>query len=205
MKKIVLLLILSISFLIARDNPFEPVVSSKNIGMATNLTSTLKSLKIQKIKLPSSVRVLKKVTFKVLNVDGSVSDLSYKVNKKVDWHRDIILSNSNIKIEKISKKISPKNIKVFKFLSFLVNGNTIFIKSKDKMIREMFFAKPYKIAIDFKRDVSFYTKIIRLKKSPFVSIVVGNHGDFYRIVLNLDGEYRYKITKNMQGYFVKLF
>ncbi len=205
MKKLIVLIVISISVLLARDNPFEPVVSSKNIGKATNIKTDIKPLKIQKFKLPSAVRVIKKVKFEVLNVDGSIKELSYNVNKKVDWHNDIILSNSKIQIELNPKKPEPKLIKIFKFLSILTNEKKLLIKTKDTMIRELFFAKPYKIAIDFERNVAFYTKIIKLKNLPFKSIIVGNHGSFYRIVLELDGEYRYKIKKNSNGYLVELF
>jgi hypothetical protein len=189
----------------ARDNPFQVVVSSKNIGKATNIKSNIKSLKIQKFKLPSATRVIKKVKFEVLNVDGSMKELSYDIDKKVDWHNDIILSNSKIQIEPKPKKTEPKLIKIFKFLSILINEKQLLIKTKDNMIRELFFAKPYKIAIDFQRNVAFYTKIVRLKDLSFKSIVVGNHGNFYRVVLELDGEYRYKIKKNSNGYLVELF
>ncbi len=205
MRKIILLSIFLVAILFARDNPFKPVVSSKTLGKATNISSGLKYLKIKKIKLPSSVRVIKSVTFKVLNVDGSIKDLTYKVNEKVDWHNDIILSNSKIKIEDKPKKIEPKVIKVFKFLSVMIDKNRLLIKNKDKMIREMFFSKPYKIVIDFKRDVAFYTKTFDVKDSPFKRIVLGNHGSFYRVVLTLDGDYRYKIKKNSNGYLVELF
>ncbi len=205
MKKFILLLLVSASFLFARDNPFKPIVSNKSLGKATNIKTNLKPLIMEKFKLPSPVRVIKKISFKVLNVDGSISNLSFNVNKKVNWHNDIILSNYKIKIEKKATKIEPKLIKLFKFLSILVNGKQLLIKTKDSMIRELFFAKPYKIAIDFKRNVVFYTKFIKLKNLPFKEIVLGNHGNFYRIVLDLDGEYRYKIKKNSNGYLVELF
>ncbi len=204
MRKIILLSIFLVTVLFARDNPFKPVVSSKTLGKATNVSSGLKYLKIKKIKLPSSTRVIKNVTFKVLNVDGSIKNLSYKVDKKVDWHKDIVLSNSKIKIEDKPKKIEPKMIKVFKFLSIMVDKNRLLIKNSDKMIREMFFSKPYKIVIDFKRKVAFYTKTLNIENSPFKHIVLGNHGSFYRVVLTLDGDYRYKIKKNSNGYLVEL-
>ncbi|NPA73727.1 MAG: AMIN domain-containing protein [Epsilonproteobacteria bacterium] len=205
MRKILFLFVLLVSVLFSRDNPFKPVVSSETMGKATNIKSDLKPLKIEKIKLPSSVRVIKEIAFKVLNVDGSIKELRYKIDKKVDWHKDILISNSELKVESKPKKIAPKELKIFDFLSVLVDGKKLLIKSDDKMIREMFFVKPYKIALDFKRDVSFYTKTFKIENSPFKSITLGNHGSFYRVVLTLDGEYRYKIKKDAEGYLVELF
>lgn len=205
MKKTIILLIALSLALIARDNPFKPVVSNTSMGKATNIDNSYNSLKIEKFKLPSSSRVIKKVKFEILNVDGSISESSFAVDKKVDWHRDIILSNMPIVTDNKPKKIEPKLLKPFKFLSILIDKNKLLLKTKDSMIRELFFAKPYKIAVDLKRNVSFYTKIIALKNLPFKKIVIGNHGKFYRVVMQLDGKYRYKIKKNSNGYLVELF
>ncbi len=205
MKKIIVVFIFLGLVLLARDNPFKPVVSSKSLGKATNIVSTYKSLKVAKFKLPSSSRVLKKIKFEILNVDGSMSEVSFDVNKKVDWHKEIILSNIPIKFNTKPKKIEPKLLKPFKFLTILIDKNKLLLKTKDSIIRELFFSKPYKIAIDLKRDVSFYTKIIKLSKLPFAKIIIGNHGKFYRVVLALDGKYRYKIKKNSNGYLIELF
>ena len=203
-KSVIFMIVLSLA-LIARDNPFKPVVSNSSIGKATNIDNGYKLLKMARFKLPSSSRVIKKVKFEILNVDGSVSESSFVINKKVDWHRYIIISNMPIVTKNVSKKIEPKLLKPFKFLSILIDKNKLLLKTKDSMIRELFFAKPYKIAIDLKRDVSFYTKIIRLKNLPFIKIVIGNHKKFYRVVMQLDGKYRYKIKKNSNGYLVELF
>jgi len=204
MKKIVLILAI-LSFMFARDNPFRPIISSKNIGKATNVSSDIKPLVVQYFKLPSSVRVLKKIKLQVLNVDGSIKEITYDINKKIDWHNDFVIANSKLQIDHKKTKIEPKMLNIFNFLTFLVDQKKLLIKTKDTLIRELFFAKPYKIAIDFKRNVAFYTKTIKLKNSPYSKIIVGNHGNFYRVVLELDGEYRYKIKKNSNGYLVELF
>jgi len=204
-KKIILVLVFLSLALFARDNPFKPVVSSSLLGKATNISTKYKSLKVEKFKLPSSSRVVKKIKFEILNVDGSIREVTFDINKKIDWHRDMIVSNIPIKFQNKTQKIEPKILKPFKFLTILIDKNRLLLKTKDTLIRQLFFSKPYKIAIDFKRQVSFYTKIIKLKKLPFVKVVIGNHGKFYRVVLNLDGQYRYKIKKNSNGYLVKLF
>lgn len=205
MKKFVVGLVFLSLGLLARDNPFKPVVSSKDLGEATNVSKVYQPLKVEKFKLPSSSRVLKKVKLEILNVDGSISEVSYDINKKVDWHQEIILSNIPVKFDSKPKKIEPKLLKPFKFLTILIDKNKLLLKTKDTLIRQLFFSKPYKIAVDLKRDVSFYTKIIKLSKLPFTKIIIGNHGKFYRVVLSLDGKYRYKIKKNSNGYLVELF
>ncbi len=205
MKKIIVAFIFLGLVLLARDNPFKPVVSSHNFGKATNILKEYKPLKVEKFKLPSPSRVLKKVKFEILNVDGSMSEVSFDVDKKVDWHQDIILSNTPIKFEKKPKKVEPMLLKPFKFLTILIDKNRLLIKTKDSLIRELFFSKPYKIALDLKRDVLFYTKTIKLSKAPFAKITIGNHGKFYRVVLALDGKYHYRLKKNSNGYLIELF
>ena len=49
--------------------------------------------------------------------------------------------------------------------------------------------------MDFKRESNLksYTKTIN--NSVFTKIRIGNHKDYYRVVIELDGHYRYKLKK----------
>jgi len=58
--------------------------------------------------------------------------------------------------------------------------------------------------MDFKKDTTFksYTKV--MKKNIFSVIRVGNHSGYYRIVIELDCLYRYKLEKISDGYMIHL-
>ena len=81
----------------------------------------------------------------------------------------------------------------------------IHIVPTSKKIRDFILLKPYKIVIDFKRDASFYTKSVDIKKAPFEKITLGNHNGYYRAVLLLDGSYKYKLTKTLKGYLCEVY
>lgn len=85
----------------------------------------------------------------------------------------------------------------------MAEGNEIKIFTKDLKIRDFLVADPYKIVLDFKRTRSFATKTVDLK-NPFVLATLGEHKDFYRIAILLDGHYRYDLQTFEGGYSIKL-
>ena len=90
------------------------------------------------------------------------------------------------------------------FLSLEVGRKSLKIVTKDKKIRSFHLSRPFKVALDFKREAGFLTKHIALNRAPFISIDIGNHNGYYRVVLTLDAPYRYKIEKAEDGYIVSL-
>ena len=195
--------------LCARENPFKPVISLEKIGAATNVKPNRENLKEIDIKVPDSARVLKKVTIEYQNLDGSISSKSVEVDKNIDWHYPVVLSQKR-GVKQVGKKASRQKIKPLilhplKFLTLEVSKNSILFVTNDKKIRDFILLKPYKIVIDFKRDASFYTKSVDIKKAPFEKITLGNHNGYYRAVLLLDGSYKYKLTKTLKGYLCEVY
>jgi hypothetical protein len=54
--------------------------------------------------------------------------------------------------------------------------------------------KPHRIIMDFKRITDFRSKKKELKDAPYSAIRLGNHDGYYRVVIELDGQYRYSVT-----------
>ncbi|WP_024955487.1 AMIN domain-containing protein [Sulfurospirillum arcachonense] len=212
-KYVLMMLIVFTISLFGRENPFKSVETSATTGKAIYKKDTRKIFSDAKIKLPSSARILKSVELHFQNLDGSMGHTNVRIDKKIDWHDELILKkvkdvNQSIvmqtqektkiepkKIEKQKTKINFKNI-----VSFLIVGKELHIKTKDKKIRDFLVTKPYKIVIDFKRELSFYTKVYNLKINNFKSITIGKHSGYYRIVVALDGKYLYDLQKEKDGY-----
>jgi len=213
-KKIIFIaLFLTTITLIARDNPFEPIKTLT--GKATYKKDTRENFTNIKAKLPSSARILKKVEFSFQNLDGSIETQSITIDKKVDWHNELILKKVNDVEEPIiapinvTPKIKIKRMKNtqinFKdIVSFSIDGKELYIKTKDKKIRDFLVTNPYKIVLDFKNDISFYTKIYKLKTKNYKSITIGKHSGYYRVAIELDGKYLYNIQKVKDGYIINL-
>lgn len=219
MRKISFLLLVLFLVLEARENPFIPVDSAKTIGKTTAIKDTRVSFSKQSIKLPSSARILKSMELHYQNLDGSIESKVVKIDKNVDWHDELVLQKAYpippIKVEKPLKAIQKKEVKSqvqdikesFNFLNTLqidLVQKNIWLKTNDKKIRDFLVTKPYKIVLDFKKKISFTTKVFKTVTKSFKSITIGNHDNYYRVVIELDGHYRYSIAKNKQGFYIRL-
>lgn len=88
--------------------------------------------------------------------------------------------------------------------AFDVVKNEIKLLTKDTKVRDFLLLSPYKVVVDFQKNSSFATQTVDFKMPPFISATMGNHDQFYRIAILLDGHYRYDISKIQGGYLVKL-
>jgi len=211
MKILQLILLLSLSCF-SRDNPFVPV---EDISKSTNIAPKITDFKEKDFSLPDSARILKKIEIYYQNLNGSISKQVVNIDKKIDWHDKFTITHKNSKIEtlpttvKTKKEIKTKkdDIKIFSykgFISFKVAGKSIKIITKDSKIRDFLVDEPYKIVLDFRRDTSFLTKTFHINRPPFVSVVLGNHDKYYRVVIQLDGQYIYNLKREKGDYIITL-
>lgn len=217
MKKSLFLLILACLTLFARENPFTPVQGEEALGKATSIKESRAFFLNQTIKLPSSARVLKSMQIHYQNLDGSIESKSVKIDKNIDWHDELILQKKlpvtaskqvMQPMEKISKKDkTPSYLDEIKFLNRLeiqFGKNKIFIKTKDKKIRDFLVTSPYKIVLDFRANLSFRTQQHSLHVKPFSNVVFGNHSGYYRLAITLDGQYLYELQTTKEGIFIRV-
>jgi len=196
----------------ARENPFFPAKGEKDIPYTSNSVKKLEPLKQSSITLPSSARVIKKVTIEYENLDASVEKKSIELDNTVDWHLPIFISqsysqNETKELEKtpIKKtKIKYKEIASIKYAKFLSSNKTLKVLTNDKIIRNFLLVKPHRIVMDFKRDAKLKSYEKENKDGVFCKVRVGNHAGYYRAVIELDGLYRYKMQKLPDGYVFNL-
>ena len=208
MIKLLTLALLLSTLVSARENPFFPPAGQKDLLSTTNKDLSAQPLKRAAISLPSSARTIQKVTVEFKNLDGSLQTRSIKLDNSVDWHLPIFISQSIGKIQE--KEVEEKNIvyeKLFssKYISFSKDNKKLKINTKDKMIRSFLLAKPYRLVLDFKRDVSLKSQSRSFESKVFKKISLGTHRGYYRAVVLLDGQYRFKKFKENYGYRIKLY
>jgi hypothetical protein len=205
--RILLITLFLLITLNARENPFFPTEGEIDIPLTSTTDNSMPALKRATITLPSQARTLQKVTVEFKNLDGSIESKSIELQNAIDWHLPIFISQSfsavheNIepKIEK-KKEADFKTIASVKHATFLSSDKTLKIVTQDKMIRNFLLAEPHRIVIDFKRDTSLKSYTKKIAKNIFSVIRVGNHSGYYRVVVELDGLYRYKMQKVPEGY-----
>lgn len=198
--RLLLLLFISLS-LFGRDNPFFPADPNEKQIQTTNKVEILKPFSTQFISLPSSARVVKSIVISYQNLDGFIEQERLDLNFKIDWHKPIIVSHKSL-IEKPKPKKPKKNIINMKFISFDISDKKMKIRTKDKLLQNFLLVAPHRVVMDFKRDIAFKPKTIKVNKPPFSKIRMGHHDRYYRVVIELDGQYRYKLLTTEKDYTI---
>jgi len=212
-KRIIPILLLLILILDARDNPFFPSKGEVDIPYTSNEDRSLDPLKRATITIPSQARVIKKVTIEYINLDGTRSSSSIELNNSLDWYLPVFISqnmgeiNSKTKT-KIQTKKSPntkanqkyKKIYSLGFITFYKKAKEFKIVTKDFMVRDFLLTHPHRIVMDFSKDVNVNSKVKNLDGRYYKKISFGSHKDYYRVVLELDGYYKYEKKSLKKGY-----
>ncbi len=195
--------------LLARENPFFPVNGSTIPNYSTNQIEKPKPFRSVSVKLPDSVRILKSVTLTCENLDGSISKKEIPINKAIDWHDTIVISEQKRETNRQACAVKPKAVQHFKkigalgFISFYAFRKELKIMTKDKLLRRFKLVKPDRIVLDFKRDADFRTFVFK-GSGIFKKITLGNHDGYYRAVIELDGRYIYHVRPLKRGYLLSL-
>lgn len=190
----------------ARENPFFPDQSIESMPITSNHINTYPLLKRAAISLPDQARVLEEVTISYKTLDGSIEKKSLKVNRSVDWHIPLFISQSYASSDEdrvVSKPLKSQNVR-FKFIDFQISDKTIQIKTDDKLIRNFLLVNPHRIVLDFERDANFLSYGKSLNTQPFTQLRIGNHDGYYRVVISLDGRYRYGLESTHTGYAIRI-
>ncbi len=204
-----LIFLLSIS-LFARENPFFPLSGEENIPYTTNKTVVEVPLQRAAISLPSTARILESVTVKYKNLDGSIVEKTEELGNSVDWHLPIFISQniddaSSTPSKTVQKKKSSKKkytrVLIMKFITISTDKHEIKIETKDKLLRNFLLTNPHRIVCDFKRNIDIRSLEKKIKKSSCIkNIKVGNHNGYYRVVIELDGYYKYQVAQSKNSY-----
>jgi len=210
--KLILFIYVFIAILDARENPFFNK-NEKNMPFTSNKPIELPPLKNASLTLPSTAREIQTVKITYKNLDGTLSTKTLQLKNSIDWHLPLFVSQSytqepTIKTSNtVLKQIKTQYIKIdsLKFISFYANGKKLKIITKDKMIRNFLLVNPHRIVFDIKKSIDFRSHIKKMKnKSIFTKIRIGNHNAYYRVVVELDGYYSYKLKKNVNSYIFSL-
>ena len=205
MIKILLLSFLTVMLLDARDNPFVSTDGGFDMPFTSNENKTKEPLKRVTITIPSQARAIQKITVEFKNLDGSIESKSIDLDNAIDWHLPLFISQnynqtSSVKKTPIKKSSNYKKIGSSKYATFYSDAKILKIKTNDKIIRNFLLTKPHRIVLDFNRDAKLKYKVITNKGNVFNKIRIGNHDKYYRVVVELDGYYRYEMKQISDGY-----
>ncbi|GAA7476869.1 AMIN domain-containing protein [Helicobacter pylori] len=190
-------LVVVLSVLLARDNPFEPEINSKNLqgGFSGIYDDYLKEIHVD---LPTNARILKKITLTYQDIDGSIHSKVVGIDKSIDWHYPLKLSQHTLNQTPFEKRYQIQDF------DFLMVNNTMILRSPYKILRSFVLVNPYRIVLDTQKGPLDIYQNMDLNQKFFSHIKVGTHKDYYRITLILDGKYRYLLEEKNGAYELQL-
>ena len=202
--RFIFIVLLPFICLLARDNPFFPTDPNEVQVTTSNRVETLEPYSTQTISLPNSARAIKAITITYQNLDGSLANETLDLNNKIDWHEPLVISQKTPVMEQKKEKKVSKTINA-EFIKFIPIEKVMKVITEDKMLRNFMLTSPHRIVMDFSRDTSFRPKNISINAAPFKKIRMGNHDKYYRVVIELDGQYEYKLETNEKDISIVCF
>jgi len=188
--KIIVLLSIFISSILARENPFFSM-GDEAMPITSNASTKLEPLQRATITLPSTARAIERVTIQYKNLDGSQESKSINLDNSVDWHLPIFISQSYAKVtprknpstssKTLKRSNSYKKILALKSISFYENKRALKIFTHDELIRNFMLVNPHRIVMDFTSNDTIETLTKKIKNP-----------------------YTYKINPIKNGYIIKL-
>lgn len=184
----------------ARENPFVPTSDEKN----TDAKNTKKNAPDPEVfedfdfKLPSTARILKDIKITYQDIDGSVHEQNFNINRRIDWHFPISINQKDALQTPVSDVISVKKI------IFFARENFLYINTKRELLRSFILPEPFRIVLDFKKGDDDANTNMQMTQKYFSGINFIVHKNFYRAQVVLDGNYDYEVQKTDDGYKLRL-
>ena len=205
--KVLLVVILFVGSLLARENPFEatfktPPISKKSIPLlhiTTNKVFQTEHKPIIRKSIPLAVQPAPIIHKPIQHLVPPIMIVDEP--NTVIQHKPIIVKAK----KRVYKKQNYKTIYQNYFLKIQTNNRHFKIITTDKLLKKTKFSNPSRMAFDFKRLQYFHTKSIQLKNPYARKLTLGTHHDFYRLTLELKSHKRSKITPKPYGYLLTLY
>jgi hypothetical protein len=194
MKSSLLACLLLFSPLIARENPFFSANdSAKNV--TSNIPDTAPPLGTLSYNLPDQARVLKEVTFTYQNADGSIETRKIDLDKALDWHKPLLITQGgkSSEIPTNAKSISSAQLQ---FIQVASTKKELRVTSAAPLMRHFALSNPNRIVLDFKHVKPFDKEEKVLNAAPYTNAVLTHHGTFARAAIMLDGRYDYTLKQS---------
>lgn len=145
----------------------------------------------------------------------AVLDVSVTKNSNSNKKMDEEITTQSIKAEienekNISNSIIPNIVVPLKTITFRnlirldVHTKSIKFVTNNELIKDFKVDGQNKIAIDFANNgFKFKTKTLNINCGIFKNATFGYHNKFYRVVISLDKNYKYELSKEGQNYILK--
>lgn len=195
MRKILWLFLSLVALLMARENPFEMSMSSKNVGQTTHVKDERVDFNSTTLILPSSARILKSASVTFQNLDGSISEEVVAIDQNVDWHYPLLLSSQSSETK--TTPLSPAETKKSVEKKVVTAPALPLLKEEKKEVVSM-NSMPVEANFKLNEQISFFIQkneiTIFTKETKIRDFLIGEP---YKIVLDFKKVTAYN-TKSME-------
>jgi hypothetical protein len=204
MKRMLLIVFLiPITFLFARDNPFDSPF--KRLETKTDYIP-LVTIKKEIIKVKPIVKVaptpiiIKQEPKKFLLPPIIIDEIPVV---KCCIKKEKIKKPKVKKVKRYKRKVQKqKTIYKNYFLKITTDKKSIKIYTKDCLLKKSVFKNPKRVVLDFKRLQHFKTKSTKIYNSNIKAIKVGSHNCTYRVTIDEDRKTNLRVKKTNYGYLI---
>lgn len=196
MKHSLVLTFLLAGAVVGRENPFFSADPSQIQKVTSNVPDTKPPLGTVRYTPPNQSRILQEASFTFQNIDGSIETQKIQVDRQIDWHKSINITQGSEANPEQSSSEKGASSADFGFVKIATLGKRMSITASAAVARHFPLSDPNRIVIDFKDDREFKLLEKRLDAAPYLSVSVGSHGKFIRMSVTMDGRYRYAFKQN---------
>lgn len=192
-------LLLSLLFATAvggRENPFFTADPSAVSSVTSNVVENKPPLGAVSFTLSDQARVLKEISYTVQNVDGSFETRKVRIDKAIDWHKSVLVSQANRGSGEEAILPAGGSSADFGLFKIETQGKRLSITTSAPVVRHFALTGPNRIVIDFEDARRYPLSEKPLNAAPYSSASVGNHGKFIRTTILLDGRYGYTFKQS---------
>jgi len=96
-----------------------------------------------------------------------------------------VVAQEEVRIQDDDTQMDVKSIEVLPFLNVEYSNDKMTLNTKYKIMKKFYLEDEKKLIVDFKGNVSFFTKKVSLDSDNFKQIIAGNHKEeqFFRVVI----------------------
>ncbi|WP_121021862.1 AMIN domain-containing protein [Helicobacter vulpis] len=194
-----LILFVLLGMLMAREDPFEPASKSTHNNADMLEDAVVDYFRTLKITLPTTARVLTKITLTYQDLDASVHTKEIDIGQRIDWHYPLQLSQIKALLQPETSTYEIANFE------FWIRENKLYLRTTSKIQRSFILLDPYRIVIDIDRKEPTLRETLTINKKHVNQVVLNTHNKFYRFAIALDGRYDYKVAQKDNYIVVTLY
>lgn len=187
-----------------------PILKEKDVNkpLPTAVEKTEEEIKKEQAKKEEELKRQKELDEALKN-----AEMAKKEAEKLKAEKDAAEAKAKaleaqgpvVYVKKRDDIVVDKTLDLLPFLNVHYTNDTMTLTSPHKVFKKFYLLEENKLIIDFKAEVTFFTKRVDLESTHFEKIVAGNHQseNYFRVVILLkDSPINYDVTYSQDSVYI---